>query len=65
MVRRVSFPSLLLLAVLAALVGFARPAAAEIAPPWCGTPEPDSAEALPSPGTSLPHIPVSVVGCTI
>jgi hypothetical protein len=65
MVRRVSFPSLLLLALVAALVGFARPGAAAIAPPWCGTPEPDAAEALPSTGTSFPHIPVYAIGCTL
>jgi hypothetical protein len=65
MVRRVSFPSLLLLALVAALVGFARPAAAAIGPPWCGTPEPDAAEALPSTGTSFPHIPVYAIGCTL
>ncbi len=65
MVRRVSFTSLLLLALVAALVGFARPAAAAIGPPWCGTPEPDSAEALPSTGTSFPHIPVYAIGCTL
>ena len=65
MVRRVSFPSLLLLALVAALFGFARPAAAAIAPPWCGTPEPDAAEALPSTGTSFPHIPVYAIGCTL
>ena len=65
MVRRVSFPSLLLLALVAALVGFARPAGAAIAPPWCGTPEPDAAEALPSTGTSFPHIPFYAIGCTL
>ncbi len=65
MVRRVAFPSLLLLALVAALVGFARPAAAAIGPPWCGTPEPDAAEALPSTGTSFPHIPVYAIGCTL
>jgi hypothetical protein len=65
MVRRVGFPSLLLLALLAALLGFARPAAAAIGPPWCGTPEPDAAEALPSTGTSFPHIPVYAIGCTL
>ena len=65
MVRRVSFPSMLLLALVAALVGFARPAAAAIGPPWCGTPEPDAAEALPSTGTSFPHIPVYAIGCTL
>jgi hypothetical protein len=65
MVRRVSFPSLLLLALVAALVGFARPASAAIGPPWCGTPEPDAAEALPSTGTSFPHIPVYAIGCTL
>ena len=41
------------------------PAAAEIAPPWCGTPEPDAAEALPSTGTSAPHISVYAIGCTL
>jgi len=65
MVRRVSFLSLLLLALVAALVGFSRPAAAAIGPPWCGTPEPDAAEALPSTGTSFPHIPVYAIGCTL
>ena len=65
MVRRLSFPSLFLLALVAALVGFARPAAAAIGPPWCGTPEPDAAEALPSTGTSFPHIPVYAIGCTL
>ena len=65
MVRRVSFPSLLLLALVAALVGFARPAGAAIAPPWCGTPEADAAEALPSTGTSFPHIPYYAIGCTL
>ena len=65
MVRRVSFPSLLLLALVAALFGVARPAGAAIAPPWCGTPEPDAAEALPSTGTSFPHIPVYAIGCTL
>ena len=65
MVRRVTFPSMLLLALVAALVGFARPAAAAIGPPWCGTPEPDAAEALPSTGTSFPHIPVYAIGCTL
>ena len=59
-----SRPSLLLFLV-AALVGFARPAAAAIGPPWCGTPEPDSAEALPSTGTSFPHIPYYAIGCTL
>jgi zinc carboxypeptidase len=65
MVRRVSFPSLLLLALVTALVGFARPAGAAIGPPWCGTPEPDAAEALPSTGTSFPHIPYYAIGCTL
>ena len=65
MVRRLAFPSLLLLALVAALVGFARPAGAAIGPPWCGTPEPDAAEALPSTGTCFPHIPVYAIGCTL
>jgi hypothetical protein len=65
MPRRVRLSSLLLLTLVALLLGFARPAAAEIAPPWCGTPEPDAAEALPSTGTSFPHIPYYAIGCTL
>jgi murein tripeptide amidase MpaA len=39
---------------------------AAIAPPWCGTPMPDAAEALPGtdPG-SFPHIPYYAIGCTL
>ena len=51
-------------ALAAALVGSSS-AGAAIGPPWCGTPEPDSAEALPSTGTSFPHIPVYAIGCTL
>ena len=65
MPRRASLPSLVLLSLVAALVVAAGPASAEIAPPWCGTPEPDAAEALPSTGTSFPHIPVYAIGCTL
>ena len=65
MPRRIRLSSLLLLTLVAALVGFARPAGAAIAPPWCGTPEPDAAEALPSTGTSFPHIPTYAIGCTL
>ena len=65
MPARASLLSLLLLALVAALVGFARPAAAAIGPPWCGTPEPDAAEALPSTGAPCPHIPVYAIGCTL
>jgi hypothetical protein len=54
-------------AALAAAVALtaAGPAAADIAPPWCGTPEPDAAEALPSTGTSFPHIPYYAIKCTL
>jgi hypothetical protein len=52
-------------AVLAAMLAGASPAGAAIAPPWCGTPEPDAAEALPSTGTSFPHIPYYAIGCTL
>ena len=62
---RIRLPSLVLLTLAAALVGSARPAAAAIAPPWCGTPQPDAAEALPSTGTSFPHIPFYAIGCTL
>jgi hypothetical protein len=46
-------------------------AAGEIAPPWCGTPEPDAAENLPDgtdptdPPGSFPHIPYYAIGCTL
>jgi hypothetical protein len=46
-------------------------AAAEIAPPWCGTPVPDAAEQLPDgtdpndPPGSFPHIPHYAIGCTL
>ena len=65
MVRRVSLSSLVLLALLAALLASAQSAPAAIAPPWCGTPEPDAAANLPSTGTSFPHIPVYAIGCTL
>ena len=61
--RHISF-FLLLAALVAALVG-SSPAGAAIEPPWCGTPEPDAAAALPSTGTSFPHIPVYAIGCTL
>ena len=44
---------------------------AAIAPPWCGTPEPDAAANLPDgtnpadPVGSFPHIPYYAVGCTL
>jgi Zinc carboxypeptidase len=42
------------------------PASAEIAPPWCGTPEPDAAANLPSTGEgNFPHIPYYAIGCTL
>jgi hypothetical protein len=53
----------LALAVASLLVG-ASSAGAEIEPPWCGTPEPDSAEQLP-PENSFPHIPYYAIGCTL
>jgi hypothetical protein len=45
--------------------------AVTIAPPWCGTPEPDAAGALPDgtnptdPVGSFPHIPYYAIGCTL
>jgi hypothetical protein len=39
---------------------------AAIAPPWCGTPVPDAAAALPSTGPrNFPHIPYYAIGCTL
>jgi hypothetical protein len=48
-------------------------AGAAIAPPWCGTPEPDAAGNLPDgslpppaqPAGSFPHIPYYAIGCTL
>ena len=52
--------------LLAGLTFSAAPAAAEIGPPWCGTPEPDAAAALPSdPPLDFPHIPYYAIGCTL
>ena len=65
MSRRIGFSFSLLIAALAAALIGSSPASAAIAPPWCGTPEPDAAEALPSTGTSFPHIPVYAIKCTL
>jgi hypothetical protein len=60
----------LVLAVVGSLAG-AGGASAEIAPPWCGTPEPDAAESLPDgtdpddPPGSFPHIPYYAIRCTL
>jgi hypothetical protein len=63
--RRRHFTLLALAGALAVALAGPSPASAEIAPPWCGTPEPDAAEALPSTGTSFPHIPYYAIGCTL
>jgi hypothetical protein len=60
-----------LLVSLAVPLAEAPTAQAEIKPPWCGTPEPDAAEALPDgtgpadPPGSFPHIPYYAIGCTL
>jgi hypothetical protein len=59
--------------LLAMLVSLAAPAvaSADLAPPWCGSPEPDSAANLPDgsdpahPVGSFPHIPYYAIGCTL
>jgi Zinc carboxypeptidase len=54
------------LLVTGALALSASPAAADIEPPWCGTPELDAAAALPSePPLDFPHIPYYAIGCTL
>jgi hypothetical protein len=69
MARRFSRSVLLLLVVFA--LGPVASASADIAPPWCGTPEPDAAENLPDgtdpadPPGSFPHIPHYAIGCTL
>ena len=46
--------------------GPAASASAAVAPPWCGTPEPDAAEALnPNAPGAFPHIPYYAIGCTL
>jgi Zinc carboxypeptidase len=65
MFRRTHITFLALVGALAAALAGSSPAGAAIGPPWCGTPEPDAAEALPSTGTSFPHIPVYAIGCTL
>src|SRR5215208_4686782 len=58
-----------LCALLLCFVGSAHAVAIE--PPWCGTPEPDVAGALPDgsnpndPAGSFPHIPYYAIGCTL
>ena len=62
---------LLLLLALAAPLTAAGTGGAAIEPPWCGTPEPDAAAALPDgsdpshPPGSFPHIPYYAIGCTL
>ena len=63
----------LLFALLLALAAALTPATgrAAIAPPWCGTPEPDAAANLPDgsqptdPVGSFAHIPYYAIGCTL
>ena len=67
--RRVILLGLGVLALTFAWAGSAR--AVTIAPPWCGTPEPDAAGALPDgsnptdPPGSFAHIPYYAIGCTL
>jgi hypothetical protein len=64
MARRVG-RSVVLLLVVFALAPVAS-ANAQVAPPWCGTPEPDAAANLPSnPPNNFPHIPYYAIKCTL
>jgi hypothetical protein len=69
--RRFGFWIFFLISLVAAATLGAAPAAADIAPPWCGTPEPDAAENLPDgtdpgdPVGSFPHIPYYAIECTL
>jgi hypothetical protein len=72
MTRRIRpWRALLLAVALAIPLAGASPAQADIAPPWCGTPQPDAAENLPDgtdptdPPGSFPHIPYYAIGCTL
>jgi hypothetical protein len=70
-VLRIRLLVLLALGLLAVPLTAAGTAGAEIAPPWCGTPEPDVAGSLPDgsspthPLGSFPHIPYYAIGCTL
>ena len=64
MIRRLKWCWLVL--ALAVPLAAASPGGAAIEPPWCGTPMPDAAEALPSTGPgNFPHIPYYAIGCTL
>jgi hypothetical protein len=69
LIRRVKW--LWLLLALAVPLAAASTGGAAIAPPWCGTPEPDAAANLPDgsspahPAGSFPHIPYYAIGCTL
>jgi hypothetical protein len=55
-----------LLVAIAVPLGAVGNAPATIAPPWCGTPEPDAAGALPTTGTgAFAHIPYYAIKCTL
>jgi hypothetical protein len=70
-VPRIRLYVLVLVVLLAAPLTIAGTAGAEIAPPWCGTPENDAAGNLPDgtspthPLGSFPHIPHYAIGCTL
>jgi Zinc carboxypeptidase len=70
-VPRIRVYLVLVLGLLAAPLTVAGTAGAEIAPPWCGTPENDAAGNLPDgsspthPLGSFPHIPHYAIGCTL
>jgi zinc carboxypeptidase len=59
------------LVVWALAFGLVPVSASAAEPPWCGTPEPDAAAALPDgsqpgqPVGSFPHIPYYAIGCTL
>jgi hypothetical protein len=67
MARRLRWSFVLVLALLV----LAPSSAGAAEPPWCGTPTPDAAAALPDgsspshPVGSFPHIPYYAIGCTL
>ncbi len=64
MSRKVKWVVLAAALVLPLLANGTAPAA--IGPPWCGTPEPDAAGALPTTGTgAFAHIPYYAIKCTL
>jgi hypothetical protein len=64
--RPIRISILVIFAQLSLLLGPVLPASAEIAPPWCGTPQPEGVTDVQSlQANSFPHIPWYAMECTL